>query len=106
MFAFPHRMTLHDADYRLFSGDKPLNEALKLMDDEGISSLAVVDNGHNVIGNISTVDVKVRLLTYRIWYKNSLANVLLAPHEIEFCTSAHQYLHPLHFRYSFNSWNE
>jgi CBS domain-containing protein len=27
--------------------------------DEGVSSLAVVDNGHNVIGNISTVDVKL-----------------------------------------------
>ena len=49
----------------LFSGDKPLNEALKLMDNEGISSLAVVDNGHNVIGNISTVDVKVRLSIYK-----------------------------------------
>ena len=29
------------------------------MDVEGISSLAVVDNQQNVIGNISTVDVKV-----------------------------------------------
>jgi hypothetical protein len=29
------------------------------MDMEGVSSLAVVDNSHNVVGNISTVDVKV-----------------------------------------------
>ena len=29
------------------------------MNDEGISSLAVVDSQHNVIGNISTADVKV-----------------------------------------------
>lgn len=29
------------------------------MNDEGISSLAVVDNHSNVIGNISTVDVKL-----------------------------------------------
>lgn len=29
------------------------------MNSEGISSLAVVDNQHNVIGNISTWDVKV-----------------------------------------------
>ena len=43
----------------MFSGDKPLKEALVLMDGEGISSLAVVDNQQNVIGNISTVDVKV-----------------------------------------------
>jgi CBS domain-containing protein len=41
------------------SGDKPLYHALQLMNDEGISSLAVVDNHANVVGNISTVDVKV-----------------------------------------------
>ena len=29
------------------------------MDSEGITSLAVVDNQQNVVGNISTVDVKV-----------------------------------------------
>ena len=29
------------------------------MDGEGVSSLAVVDNQDNVVGNISTVDVKV-----------------------------------------------
>lgn len=42
-----------------YSGDKPLYHALQLMNDEGISSLAVVDNHANVVGNISTVDVKV-----------------------------------------------
>ena len=31
-----------------------------LMDNEGISSVAVVDDQNNVIGNISTVDTKVR----------------------------------------------
>ncbi|KAI9759861.1 MAG: cell separation during budding [Chaenotheca gracillima] len=40
------------------NGDKPLTDALELMDNEGITSLAVVDNQMNVIGNISTVDVK------------------------------------------------
>ena len=44
---------------RSASGDKPLKEALKLMNDEGVTSLAVVDNHYNVIGNISNVDVKV-----------------------------------------------
>ena len=29
------------------------------MNNEGISSLAVVDNQYNVVGNISNVDVKV-----------------------------------------------
>ncbi|KAL8829469.1 MAG: hypothetical protein Q9170_006157 [Blastenia crenularia] len=43
------------------NGDKALKEALTLMDNEGLTSLAVVDNQSNVVGNISTVDV--RLLT-------------------------------------------
>ena len=30
------------------------------MNSEGVSSLAVVDNLNNVVGNISTVDVKVK----------------------------------------------
>ncbi|KAJ5364235.1 Protein sds23 [Penicillium cataractarum] len=41
------------------NGDKPLSEALQLMNTEGVSSLVVVDNHWNVIGNISTTDVKV-----------------------------------------------
>lgn len=36
-----------------------LCEALQLMHTEGISSVAVVDNHSNVVGNISTTDVKV-----------------------------------------------
>lgn len=43
----------------LFSGDRPLTEALTLLLNEGVSSLAVLDNGRNVIGNISNVDVKL-----------------------------------------------
>lgn len=43
----------------LCSGDKMLCEALQLMHTEGISSVAVVDNHSNVVGNISTTDVKV-----------------------------------------------
>ncbi|KAL3426414.1 cbs domain protein [Phlyctema vagabunda] len=43
------------------NGDKPLTEALQLMSQEGLSSLAVVDNSFNVVGNISTADT--RLLT-------------------------------------------
>jgi len=45
----------------LSSGDKPLIEALELMANESISSLPVLDNHSNVIGNISQVDVKVSL---------------------------------------------
>jgi CBS domain-containing protein len=41
------------------SGDRPLTDALTLLLNEGVSSLPVTDNGHNVVGNISTVDVKL-----------------------------------------------
>ena len=41
------------------SGDRPLAEALALLLDEGVSSLAVLDNGNNVVGNISTTDTKL-----------------------------------------------
>jgi predicted transcriptional regulator len=41
------------------SGDKPLTDALELMNNEGITSLPVLDNQNNVIGNISHVDVRV-----------------------------------------------
>jgi len=44
------------------SGDKKVIEAIELMNTEGISSLAVVDNQCNVLGNISTADVKVGAL--------------------------------------------
>ncbi|KAI9797976.1 MAG: cell separation during budding [Piccolia ochrophora] len=40
------------------NGDRPLTDALELMSNEGVTSLAVVDNQLNVIGNISTADVK------------------------------------------------
>ncbi|KAI6363996.1 cell separation during budding [Pyricularia grisea] len=43
------------------NADRPLAEALTLMNNEGLTSVAVVDNGMNVVGNISTADV--RLLT-------------------------------------------
>ncbi|RLL95742.1 hypothetical protein CFD26_103683 [Aspergillus turcosus] len=41
------------------NGDKLLCEALQIMHSEGISSIAVVDNHSNVVGNISTTDVKL-----------------------------------------------
>ncbi|KAK5126223.1 hypothetical protein LTR85_010458 [Meristemomyces frigidus] len=43
------------------NGDKPVADALRLMHSEGITSLPVLDSHHNVVGNISHVDV--RLLT-------------------------------------------
>ncbi|KAL4808488.1 hypothetical protein BDV18DRAFT_135101 [Aspergillus unguis] len=41
------------------NGDKMLSEALQLMHVEGISSVAVIDSHSNVVGNISTTDVKL-----------------------------------------------
>jgi CBS domain-containing protein len=35
-----------------------LAEALSLMNNEGLTSVAVIDNGKNVVGNISTADVR------------------------------------------------
>ncbi|KAL1988179.1 hypothetical protein VTN96DRAFT_709 [Rasamsonia emersonii] len=59
---YPHHLKdLRIGSHKVISinGDKPLYQALQLMSNEGISSLAVVDNHFNVIGNISTVDVKL-----------------------------------------------
>ncbi|KAI0397523.1 hypothetical protein F5Y17DRAFT_414727 [Xylariaceae sp. FL0594] len=41
------------------NSDSPLAEALILMFQEGLSSVAVVDNALNVVGNISTADVRL-----------------------------------------------
>ncbi|UNI17287.1 cell separation during budding [Purpureocillium takamizusanense] len=40
------------------NSDAPLSDALILMNDEGLTSIAVVDNGQNVVGNISSKDVR------------------------------------------------
>ncbi|KAK5993116.1 Protein SDS23 [Cladobotryum mycophilum] len=40
------------------NSDVPLTDALTTMYEEGLSSVAVVDNGQNVVGNISTKDVR------------------------------------------------
>jgi CBS domain-containing protein len=42
-----------------YSGDKPLATALEMMNNEGVSSIPVLDAQNNVIGNISHVDVRV-----------------------------------------------
>lgn len=63
----PHCLIMAEAVFQLplvlkltlsGSSDAPLSEALILMNEEGLTSVAVVDNGHNVVGNISTKDVR------------------------------------------------
>lgn len=44
------------------SGDKPLATALEMMYNEAVTSLPVLDNQKNVVGNISLADVRVCFL--------------------------------------------
>lgn len=48
-------------DVLAINGDRPLSDALRLMHDEGITSLPVLDSQNNVVGNISHVDTRVSL---------------------------------------------
>ena len=87
-----------------FSGDRPLGEALELMNKEGITSLAVVDNQYNVVGNISTVDVKVRTATCSsLCSYHSSRRTASAPHQVKPSSPAEVFLHPLHIRYLIDS---
>lgn len=73
------------------SGEKPLKDALKLMNSEGVTSLAVVDQQYNVVGNISNVDVKVvlpHLLERQAANSWTSPNTSKAPHQIQFRASA------------------
>ncbi|KAF9892738.1 cell separation during budding [Aspergillus nanangensis] len=54
-----HDLRIGSREVISINGDKPLCEALQVMNNEGISSIAVVDNHFNVVGNISTTDVKL-----------------------------------------------
>lgn len=54
-------------------GDRPLSEALRLMHNQGVTSLPVLDSQRNVVGNISHVDVRVSLTTKQ----NAMPNVCL-----------------------------
>lgn len=67
------------------------------MDIEGVSSLAVVDNSMNVVGNISMVDVKASLCPLSIRL-SSLLTRPPAPHQSLLRASATKHMHPLHQR--------
>ncbi len=92
-------------DTVVFSGDKPLKEALILMNNEGVTSLAVVDNNYNVVGNISNVDVKVSNITLKcilMLYTDTVP----APYKIKLSTAAGKYLHTLHLRHPLYPWHD
>lgn len=80
------------------NGDKPLSDALRLMHDEGITSLPVLDNQRNVIGNISHVDVRVST-TDNATLCNIKTNRRLAPHWHLLHPPTIIVLHPLHRRH-------
>ena len=73
------------------SGDKKVLDALELMNAEGVSSLAVVDNQRNVIGNISTTDVKASFARTRDMYLYADL-FLVVSHKIQFYPLAKIYV--------------
>lgn len=86
------------ADTLISSGDKPLKEALILMNNEGVSSLAVVDNNYNVVGNISNVDIKVSKFSSK-YIPQLYTDRVSAPHKIKLSTPSRKHLHTLHLRH-------
>lgn len=67
-----------------------------------ISSVPVLDNHSNVVGNISQVDVKVSNLRV----DNTLHTDLhTAPHHIYFITAPSIIMHALHLRHPIRAWN-
>ncbi len=73
------------------------------MNNEGVTSLAVVDNQYNVVGNISNADVKVRTLSIVF---EPLTNWVLAPYEVKLRTLTREYLLTFHLRHPFYPWHE
>ncbi|KAI1332212.1 hypothetical protein F5Y16DRAFT_394285 [Xylariaceae sp. FL0255] len=54
-----HELGIGSQQIIAVNADSPLTEALSLMSQEGLTSVAVVDNALNVVGNISVADVKL-----------------------------------------------
>ena len=95
------------------------------MNSEGVSSLAVVDNQFNVVGNISNADVKVVAPDFN-WqnsasiplpylrkkkgrfsrWKCDRADFGVAAHQIKFRAFTRKHLHPLHLRDPLHPWDE
>ena len=101
-----YSLTLKDLDVGAkevlaINGDRPLSDALRLMHDEGITSLPVLDTHNNVVGNISHVDTRVSAISL---YLASLICMILihlaAPNGHLRNPSSIILLHPLHLRHS------
>lgn len=70
------------------------------MNEEGISSLPVLDNQKNVVGNISHVDVKVRDMACSQFHRTLIDLASLAINKVELSSAAELFMHSLHNCYS------
>lgn len=68
-----------------------------IMNEEGISSLPVLDNQKNVVGNISHVDVKVRNINLSR-LSVPIANRSLATDKVKLSSVAKLFMHSFHYR--------
>jgi CBS domain-containing protein len=75
-----------------------------IMNNEGVTSLAVVDNQYNVVGNISNVDVKVLAQLNALFLEIVLT--VAAPHKVKLSAFTRKHMHTLRFRHSFNARHE
>jgi len=87
----------------LCSGDKPLTDALELMNNEGITSLPVIDSQNNVIGNISHVDVRVSVHQISM---NEKMLMDIASHKEHGTSFTPLLLYPFHISDSFRAWRQ
>ena len=74
------------------------------MNNEGVSSIVVVDNHMNVLGNISTADVKVRYTDRALRVSTALSHIFTAPYSIFLPASFTKHMYTLHLRYFVHSW--
>ena len=86
-------------DVVYINGDRPLKDALLLMHDEGITSLPVLDNQKNVVGNISHVDVKVSLHLLSFPRVTTIDMIHAAAHGQLLHPTPHRYVHTLHLNH-------
>lgn len=100
-------LELGTKDVLAINGDRPLSDALRLMHDEGISSLPVLDSHNNVVGNISHVDTRVSLTPTTLFdIGRSLTFFLIAaPHRHLSNPTPLLLMHSLHLSHPLRAWS-
>ncbi len=99
-------LELGTKDVLAINGDRPLSDALRLMHDEGISSLPVLDSHNNVVGNISHVDTRVSITppTLSDIGLSLTCFLIAAPHRHISNSAPLILLHSLHLSHSLRAW--